>query len=392
LPLLVYKLTGSALNLGLTTTATFLPYPLFGLVLGALVDRFDRKRVMILADLGRALVILSIPVQAFFWPLSIWWIYAVSFLHSTLTICFEAGEFAAIPTLVGQDDLVKANGRIQASYSAASIIGPLLAGLLVVFLPLPSLLFLDSFSFLLSAGFLALIVKRFNSAVAVDGAKKHLGQDVLEGLRYVLKHPVLRNISLMMAMMNFVDTIAFSQLVLFARTRLQATDFQIGLLYSAASVGIVVFSLLAGILRKRWNFSQVALGALLVIGVCTIILAWMRLYWIGLLLWGIISGLGILFNINTSSLRQAIVPNHLLGRVMSIAGVLGWSSIPLGALLGGILITWTGNIALVYALVGCIDILLPLIFAFTALGRAERYLPLPLPQEENIESLPDPSI
>src|SRR6059058_5293907 len=87
LPLLVYKLTGSALNLGIAEAATFLPYLLFGLVLGALVDRVNRKRMMILVDVGRGLVIASIPVLALFGSLSVWWIYAASFLSSTLTIC-----------------------------------------------------------------------------------------------------------------------------------------------------------------------------------------------------------------------------------------------------------------------------------------------------------------
>jgi hypothetical protein len=87
------------------------------------------------------------------------------------------------------------------------------------------------------------------------------------------------------------------------------------------------------------------------------------------------SGLGILFNINTGSLRQSIVPNHLLGRVVSIAGVLAWSAIPLGTLLGGLAITWTGDVALVYAVIGALTIIIPLLFALTPLGRAEQYLP-----------------
>ncbi len=206
LPLLVYKLTGSALNLGITMAATFLPYLLFGLVLGALTDRVDRKRMMILTDLGRALIVASIPLQAAFGPLSVWWIYAVSFIHSTLTICFEAGQFAAIPSLVKQDDLVTANGRIQASYSAAQIVGPLLAGLLVAVVPISSLLLVDAFSFLVSAFSLALIRASFNVNSDEKRAATSIGRDVIDGLRYVLKNPVLRNISAMMALVNFIGT------------------------------------------------------------------------------------------------------------------------------------------------------------------------------------------
>ena len=98
------------------------------------------------------------------------------------------------------------------------------------------------------------------------------------------------------------------------------------------------------------------------------------------------AGLGILFNINTGSLRQAIVPNHMLGRVISIAGVLAWSAIPLGTLLGGILIQRTGNVALVYAGIGVLTILIPPCFSFTALGRAERYLPEETSESTGVES------
>jgi len=124
LPLLVYKLTGSALNLAISSAADFLPYLLFGLVIGAWVDRVDRKRLMIWTDLLRALVIAAIPILYALHALSVWWIYALGFVSSTLTIFFNAGEFAAIPSLVEGDDLVTANGRIQASYSAASVVGP----------------------------------------------------------------------------------------------------------------------------------------------------------------------------------------------------------------------------------------------------------------------------
>lgn len=375
LPLLVYQLTGSALNLGIAEAATFLPYLLFGLLLGAVTDRVNRKRLMIAADLGRGLIITSIPLLAAFGLFHVWWIYVVTFIHSTLTICFESGQFAAIPNLVNQDDLVTANGRIQASYSAASVLGPVLAGFLVAFMPITNLMLVDALSFILSALTLALITISFNKSKEEKQEKTSIWRDVMEGLRYVLAHPVLRNISLMMAMVNFVSTTIGTQLVLFAKQQLQANNTQVGLLYSAASIGIVALSLLAGPLRKHFSFSKVALSALMLEGLLTIILAFMHWYWIALILWGVMSGLGILFNINTSSLRQAIVPNNMLGRVMSIAGVLAWSAIPLGSLTGGFAITITNNVVLVYAVIGILVFLIPFSFSFTPLGHAERYLP-----------------
>jgi MFS family permease len=376
LPLLVFKLTGSALNLAITTAASFLPYLLFGLVIGAWVDRVDRKRLMIGTDIARAAVIASIPLLASIDRLSVEWIYVVSFLSTTLSICFASAEFAAIPSLVPSDRaeaIVTANGRIQASYSAAAVIGPLLAGGLVAFVSIPLLLLVDAASFLLSAVSLAIIRHSFN--VAEPRAKTSIRQDVVEGLRYVLRHPVLRNISAMMALVNLVGTSAFAQLVLFGKERLHATDSEIGLLFAADSLGVVVLSLAAGPLRKRWRFSTVALGALMLSGGLMVVFAFVQVYWVAVPLWGVISGLGILFNINTGSLRQAIVPNHLLGRVISVAMVLAWSANPIGAVLGGLAIEWTQDVALIYAVVGVLTVLIPFGFSFTALGHAERYIP-----------------
>lgn len=380
LPLLVFKLTGSALNLGIASAASFLPYLLFGLLIGAWVDRANRKRLMITVDVARAAVIALIPLLAAFGVLNVWWVYAISFVSTTLTIFFEASEFAAVPSLVGQDDLVSANGRIQASYSGAAVAGPLLAGLLIAMMPIADLLLLDATSFLVSAVSLALIRRSFNQAHDETRQPSTLREDVREGLRYVLGHPVLRNISLMMALVNLVGSSVGAQLVLFAKTRYAASDSQIGLLFSAGSIGVVVLSLFAGAFRKRWSFSRVALGALCMGGFLTLVFAITPWYWAGVVVWALLSGSGILFNINTGSLRQAIVPNHMLGRVMTIAGVLAWSAIPLGTLAGGWIIERSNNVALVYAVIGILQMILPLAFSFTALGHAERYLPAHEPE------------
>jgi MFS family permease len=208
---------------------------------------------------------------------------------------------------------------------------------------------------------------------------------VVEGLRYVLSHPVLRNIWLMMAMFNFVGATTIAQLVLFAKERLDASDSQVGLLFSAASAGVVVLSLLAGPIRRRLSFSVAALGALMLYGILTFVFAWIEMYWLALPLWSLISGLGLFFNINTISLRQEIVPSHMLGRVVSIAGVLAWSAIPLGTLLGGWLIETTGDVAAVYAGVGVLTFLIAFSFRFTALGHAEDFI------ERRGEPAPEPA-
>jgi predicted MFS family arabinose efflux permease len=392
IPLIVFKLTHSAVNLGIATAAAFLPYLLFGLLLGAWMDRVDRKRTMIGPDLLNAAVVLSIPLVATFWHLDVGLIYAVAFIQTTIFIAFQAGEFAAIPSLVSTDDLVSANGRIQATYSAAQVAGPLLAGLLVAFIPIQWVMALDSASFAVSAFSLSLIRRSFN--VPSEGEPKEattILHDVAEGLRYVIGHPVLRNISVMMALINFVGATTFTQLVLFAHERLGVGAAGVGVLFAAGSAGVVVTGLLAGRLRRRFSFTALAMTSLMLMGALEVVFAGMHWFWAAVPVWAAASGLGILFNINTGALRQAIVPNQMLSRILSIAAVLAWSAIPAGALVGGLVVNATGNVALVYGLIGILNICIAAFFRFfTALGDAQRYVDERQAEEERIraEALP----
>jgi MFS family permease len=236
-------------------------------------------------------------------------------------------------------------------------------------------LLFDAVSFLVSAGSLLLIGTSFNAPRPDGEERRAIRHEVVDGLRYVLGHPILRNISAMMALVNLVAATTYAQLVLFAKRQLDASDAQVGLLYAAGSAGVVLLSLLAGPLRRRLSFSRAALGALVLDGVLTLVLAGVHWFWVAVPLWAAISGLGLFFNINTMSLRQQIVPNHLLGRVISIAGVLAWSAIPLGALAGGWAIEATGSVALVYGVIGAAVALIAASFALGPLGHAERYLP-----------------
>ena len=377
MPLLVYKLTHSATNLAITTAAEFVPYLLFGLVLGAVVDRVDRRRMMLRTALGQALVIATLPVLSLLGVLEVWQIYAVTFVQSTLGILFSCGEFAAIPALVGEEELVTANARIMATNNVGPILGPALAGALVAFVPVAQLLFFDAGSFLVSAGCLALIRRSFNAgmkpAVAAGSLVRSLLADVREGLRYVWQHPVLRSISVMMALINFVCSTASAQLVLFAKRVLHASNSEVGFLFACGALGIVVVSLTAGPIRRRLSFAVTALGALIVSGLALTAMALVHSYPAALVLWGASSGFGLLLNINTGALRQAIVPPQLLGRVVSVAQVLAWSAIPLGAIAGAAAINAT-SVTAVYATIGVLTACIALAFAFSPVGNPDRYL------------------
>jgi MFS family permease len=375
LPLLVFKLTNSAIALALMTVAEYIPFLLFGLAIGVWVDRIDRKRVMIFADVAQAIILCSVPLLSVIGLLSVWWIYAVGFISSTLWICFNTAEFATVPSLVRKADLVTANGRLQASYSAATVTGPLLAGLLVALVPVHTLLLFDAFSFLLSALAVSLIGVRLDAVNEKNRRSKGLFDEVAEGLSFILGHPVLRSTCFLMALVNGVGFTVYSQLVLYAKERLEASDTQVGLLYAAGSIGMVILALAAGPLRRHLSFSKAVLSAPMLGGILIVLLASTRWYWTALVLWASIWGLVVFFDINTNTLLQTVVPEQLLGRVRSAVSVLSWSAIPLGTLVGGVAIERTQNVALVYGAIGAIVSVAALVFTFTSVGHADRYLP-----------------
>ncbi len=385
LPLLIFQLTRSALNLALTVAAFVLPYLLFGLLAGAWVDRVDRRRVMIGADLGRALAIATIPLAAALGLLSVWWIYAVAFLSSTLTIWFDAANFAAVPALVDAKELVRANGRIQASSAVARVAGPLCAGALLAVLSLPQLLWFDALSFLVSAGSLLVIRVNFNPAQqrrasALEGATHAttppaahttIWQDIGEGLRSVVGHPVLRTIAAFLLLINFILPTVSTQLVLFAAEALDASATQIGFLYASASVGTVLIAFLAPRLGKRMPLGQLALAGVGIEGLAILVAAQAHIFGVVLLLWAVRGGADVLFVTTSYSLIQRLVPSTLLGRTITVLRVLSWPTAAVGAILGGLAITQTANPVLVYSSIGAAAGIVAVLFWWTPLGQGE---------------------
>ncbi len=246
---------------------------------------------------------------------------------------------------------------------------------MLIVTPLLALLLYDALSFLLSAGSLLLIRTSFNPSTARADRVAGIGRDIGEGLQYMLTHPVLRWLLLMLIPVNLIVPTIYAQFVFFAKQVLTVSDAQLGFLYAAGSIGTVAVSLAAGRLSKRVAFSKVALGSLMLLGLLTVGLAFTRWYWVALPLWAIHLGMSNLFNINAYSLGQSIVPDHLLGRVVSFVRVLAWSTTPLGALAGGVLIERTHNAALVYGWLGIVAFLIPFAFMFTPLGHIERIQP-----------------
>jgi MFS family permease len=370
LPLLVYLLTGSAMNLAVTTVAGFLPYLLFGLVIGALVDGADRKRLMIGSDLLRGLVIGVIPLLNETGGLTVWWVYAVAFANTSLGIVSAAVESTAIPSLVPRAELPDANGKLRASYAIAQVIGPLMAGALVGGgLPLPWVFAVDAGSFGVAAVLMMRVRATFN-AVRV-GDRGSVLAAVRQGIRYVFGHPVLRNIALHAAAFNLIAATVTSQLVLFAHDRLGASNAQVSILFAAGALGTAVAVFGAGRLARRLSFKATTLGAILCWSGLVLCLSLSSQLWLAAVFWAAAAGLPSVYAVRTTTLRQSLVPDELLGRVQTVAQTLAWSAQPLGALAGAAIIASSGQISAVYAGIAVLVAITTLLFWLGPLNRVE---------------------
>lgn len=372
LPLLVYRITGSSFDIALVAAVESVPMLLLGLVIGAVIDRVDRRRLMIATDFLRAGVVVSIPVLDIAGILPLWWLYVVAFLNGALWVAFSAAEYTAVRNLVPGHTLLAVNGRLQAGFHLAQVAGPIIAGaVLATNVPLTVMYGVDAVTFLASALSLILIRTAFSAAPRV--AQQSIRSDIVEGLRYTVGHPLLRNISLLAVVVNLAGATVTAQLVFFAKEVLAATDAQIGVLFGAGSIGIAVAVLLAHRLRKHVSFSAATLGAIMTYGVAIMVFAGTRPFWLALVVWTIGAGMPYLYAVQTVSLRQAIVPDHMLGRIITVAQVLAWSANPLGLVVGGWAITATGRVDLVYGVIGVVIFLTGCVFWATALGRADRH-------------------
>ena len=368
LPLVVYRLTKSPVGLAAASAAALAPVPLLGLAIGAYVDRADRRRLMVRSDLANAAVIGTIPVLALVGALHVWWLYAVAFANAALGLVFQFSQFTVVPQLVEPDDLTTANGRLVATSSGASVAGPVLAGALVLIAPLESVFLVDSLSFFASALLLTSIRQSFGQAEDA-GPRRRLRVEIREGLSYVFHHPLLRQIALMMALLNLFNSALNAQLVLFGERELHLSSGRIGVLFAFESAGVVLVSLAAGPLRKRMPYQRIVLPTLIIDGALAAAFSAVHRYWAAALLWMLIGGLPLLIHVNNQSLRQEIVPARLLGRVVGVAGVLAWSAAPVGVVAAGWVIAATGDVRLMYLICGALISVIGVAFCFSPLAR-----------------------
>jgi predicted MFS family arabinose efflux permease len=320
--------------------AAGLPHLIFGLFAGAWVDRLRRRPIMIATDVGRAVLLAVIPAAAWFGVLSIELLVVVAFLAESLTVFFDIAYLAYVPTLVPRAQLVEANSKLQASASGAQVVGPALGGTLVRVLGAPFAILFDATTFLASAWFLFRI-----RTVEPDPARSeglNVFQEVTQGLGILWRDRRLRALALASGVMNLGGFLFLSVYVLYLTRTLGLGPGAVGLVFALGGVGALAGSLVAGPLRARLGVGMTLMVSLVLFGVfgltiplavvfprfaLPLILASEFLQWVMVLV----------FSINSVSVRQAITPDRLLGRVNGTMRFVVWGMRPIGSVLGGYL-------------------------------------------------------
>jgi Na+/melibiose symporter-like transporter len=336
----VLVLKADAFQMGALRAVQFAPALLLGLFAGAFVDRLRKRPILIVADIGRAVVLGSIPLVALLGALTMGYLYGVAFLAGALTILFEVAYLAFMPALVGRERLVDANARLEASQSVANIAGPGLGGVLVQALSAPLAMLADALSFLVSVFSLALV--RTREPVPAAPPRRHLWREIGEGLRVALGHPILRTTLASSGITNFFSAIVNSLFVLYAIQVFGISPAGIGVIFLISSVAGLVAAIVTGGISRRLGVGPTIILAELCIasGSVMVVLAGGSVgLAVGILALGesIVAVGDSFYNINVVSLRQALIPDALLGRVSASGRFVIWGAQPFGALLGGVL-------------------------------------------------------
>ncbi len=339
LPLVaILVLEASAFEVALLGTMEFLPFLLVALPAGVWVDRLPRRPILVVADLGRAAALLSVPLAAVGGDLTIWQLYAVGLATGTLTVFFDAAYQSYLPALVERDQLVDGNSKLEASRSAAAVGGPGLGGVLVGAVTAPYAILADAVSFLLSALLLLRIRQPEPRPERAPGSS--LRRELVEGLRYVLGDPRWRSIVGYVGSVNFFTTSVWALLLVYAVRSLELSAQLIGLVLALSNLGALAGAFAAGAISRRLGVGRTLVLSGILSGPPLLLIPLAPTsspvpFLIAALL---LEGLGIvIYNITAVSLIQALTPERLLGRMNASRRFLVWGTIPLGSLAGGAL-------------------------------------------------------
>jgi len=367
LPWLVLQLTQSPFQLGIVGALEFVPFLLFGLIVGVYADRWDRRSILLVADLVRFVMLASVPLAASLHVLTLAQLYLVAFIAGTARVWFEVAHYSMIPALVSPARVVEANSSLEVTEGVSTLVGPALGGLLVKVLGAADALLADAFSFLLAAAAWFSLGPRRPEVPAEVGWRAQL----LAGLRWVIHQRVILENTLAAVVLNIIFAAITTVFVFYAQHELHLDAGGTGLVLGLAGLGPIGFAALAPRLRRRFRMGQLLLWELLITGPLLALLDVAPLLpAAGALLTasaslGLAFGSGILSRIVVRSYVQAAVPPPLLARVNASVRVVAWGSVPVGALLGGTLTQLIG-VRWVIALASGLALLLFVVFALAS--------------------------
>jgi predicted MFS family arabinose efflux permease len=343
-PLLILALTGSAEQAGFAGALRALPYLLFSLPAGALIDRWDRKRTMIICDTGRAISLASIPIAYALGDLTIIQLYLVSAIEGTLFVFFNIAEAACLPRVVPKEQLPAATAQNMATEGITALIGPPLGGALYTvgkFLPFIA----DALSYAVSVISLLFIKVEFQKERVT--APRKLWVEIHEGLAWLWHHPLIRFIAILTGGYNLIFA-GFTLIVIVLAQQQHASSFTIGLIFSIGGIGGVIGSVAATSIQKRFSFGQVIIGTTWISALI------LPLYAIAPnpFVLGALSAISFflvpVYNVVQFSYRSAIIPDELQGRVNSVFRLVAFGGQPIGLALTGLFIQNIGVIQTVF--------------------------------------------
>jgi hypothetical protein len=247
--------------MGVLTALESLPFAIFGLFAGVLVDRSRKLPLIIWADVGRALVLLAVPVAAWTGTLAMPVLYAVGFLVGSGSVVAWAAYQVFMTERVGRANLVAANSKLALSDSSAQLVGPGLAGIAIQLLTAPIAILLDAFAFLLSAWMLRGIPSRETDAPRHSSGRS-VWQDIGEGLNLIRQTPLLRSIAWGVAAWNFLRHMFLAVIILFATQELQLSAGAIGAAWMAGGLGCIAASFAARRMNLHRGVGEVMLAGL----------------------------------------------------------------------------------------------------------------------------------
>lgn len=334
-------LDASAFEMGLLGAASFAPFLAFGLLAGVWTDRWPRRQILIVADVGRAALLAIIPVVAFVDLLRIEYLYIIQFLVGTLTLFFDVAHEAYLPSIVAREQLVSGNSKLEMSRSVAFVTGPSLAGGLVQLLTAPITIVFNILSYLISAVFI-LRIKESSPAQSINKERAGVWTEIREGLQILLGNRFLRPIVARTSTANLFDRVMQAVYVLYVTRELMIEPAVLGLLFGMTGVGAFVGAFAARRIAEHAGLGRAIVYASLLGGAGSLLFP-LAGELSGLTMPLLVAGhffLGMshpIYNINQISLRQAITPPHARGRVTASGRFLVWGTLPIGMFIGGVL-------------------------------------------------------